>query len=89
MTGHAACTECGELTELLLHSGFPHICALCLFPPTKPGDPRVDAPKDALPPALGLLERLQSAKGNGRWRGMVDSFNVAGMPERYNRGRRE
>jgi hypothetical protein len=84
-----ACTECGELSELLLAPRFPHICSLCLFPPSKPEDPTADlvAPPDWTP-ADTLAERLHAHKGNGIFRGFTPAWGKK-IPESYSRRPRE
>jgi hypothetical protein len=88
--GDAICIDCGTVSARLLHPGFPHICSLCLFPPTKPEDPTADliAAPPQWTPADTLVERLAAKKGNGVFRGFLDAYGKS-MPESYNRRRWE
>lgn len=86
--GRDFCIDCGELTDCLLPSRFPHICRTCLFPPPpKHDDAR--SPSE-VPDVFGLvddlspIERLYMRRSNGVFRGGKETFGK-GLPEKFNR----
>ena len=81
----AECIDCGQWSEALLPARFPHICSLCLFPPTPPeegnGEPTEEVRAEFTHQTL--YERIHELRSNGTFHGPGERFTNGRLPEKY------